>query len=161
MTPQRKSSGAPSPYSLRDQFDELFDAMLRGWPSVFGSRGGGASPLSTMGHDFAPRVDTSETEKAYEVSVELPGVEEKDIKLSIDNDTLTISGEKKSSREDKQRNYHVSECSYGSFQRSFTLPDNVAQDKIAAAFDKGVLKVTLPKTAPTASKQRTIPIGKS
>jgi HSP20 family protein len=154
-----KSGGTPSIFSLRDRFDELFDSMLRGWPSLTGWRE--AQPLAAGDFDFAPRVDTAETDAAYEVTIELPGVEEKDVKVSVEDDMLSISGEKKAEREEKKKNYYMSERSYGSFRRSFTLPDNVAADKIGAKFEKGVLSVTLPKTAPTPAKQRTIPIGKA
>lgn len=154
-----KTGGVPSIFSLRDRFDELFDSMARGWPSLAGWRD--SLPIATGNFDFAPRVETAETDTAYEVTVELPGVEEKDVKVAVESDMLMISGEKKAEREEKKKDYYMSERNYGSFQRSFTLPDNVAADKIAAKFDKGVLSVTLPKTAPSPSKQRTIPIAKA
>ncbi len=154
-----KTGGVPSIFSLRDRFDELFNSMARGWPSLTGWRD--TLPIATGNFDFAPRVETAETDTAYEVTVELPGVEEKDVKVAVESDMLMISGEKKAEREEKKKDYYMSERNYGSFQRSFTLPDNVAADKIAAKFDKGVLSVTLPKTAPSPSKQRTIPIAKA
>jgi HSP20 family protein len=141
--------GVPSPFNLRDQFDRMFDSLMP-WRE--------APRLDLGGADFAPRVDTAETDAAYEVTAELPGVEEKDIKISLDDKVLCIAGEKKSEREEKKKDYVMSERSYGSFKRAFTLPDNVAADKIAAIFEKGVLKVTLPKATPSPTKHRAIPI---
>jgi HSP20 family protein len=154
VTRSGNGGGTPSPFNLRDQFDRMFDSMMRGWPAPWRD----APRLDMGGFDFAPRVDTAETDTAYEVTAELPGVDEKDIKLSLEGDTLSISGEKKAEREEKKKDYVMTERSYGSFKRAFTLPENVDIDKIAAKFEKGVLKVTLPKATPTASKQREIPI---
>jgi HSP20 family protein len=110
------------------------------------------------GIEMAPKVEVSEDKKAYEISAELPGVEEKDVKLTLQDDVLTVSGEKKSEREEKEEGYHVSERSYGSFQRSFRLPDDVNADKISAKFDKGVMTITLPRTGTAKPKGRSIPI---
>jgi HSP20 family protein len=149
--------GFPSFFNIRDQFDRMFDSMMRGWPMPWRD-----SPrFDFAALNFAPRVETAETDTAYEVTVELPGVEEKDVKVSLEDDVLTISGEKKAEREEKKKDYHVSERSYGAFRRSFTLPTNVAEDKVAARFDKGVLKITLPKSTPSPAKQREIPIAKN
>lgn len=144
----------PSLFNIRDQFDRMFDNMMRGWPTTWRD----APRLDMGGFDFAPRVDTAETDTAYELTAELPGVDEKDIKIALDDNVLSISGEKKAEREEKKKDYVMSERSYGSFKRAFTLPDNVDPEKIAAKFEKGVLKVTLPKTAPSPAKQREIPI---
>ncbi len=146
--------GYPSIFSLRDQFDRMFESMMRGWATPWRD----APRLDVGGVDFAPRVDTAETDSAYEVTAELPGVNEKDIKIALGDNVLSISGEKKAEREEKNKDYVMSERSYGAFKRAFTLPDNVDAEKIAAKFEKGVLKVTLPKTTPTPSKQREIPI---
>lgn len=146
--------GFPSLFNLRDQFDRMFDSVMRGWPMPWR----GAPRLDLGDFDFAPRVETAETDTAYEVTVELPGVAEKDVKVSLEDDLLTISGEKKAEREEKKKDYVMSERSYGSFKRAFTIPENVALDKVAASFEKGVLKVTLPKTAPSPAKHREIPI---
>lgn len=150
--PPAKSDAPPTLFSL-------FDTMMRGWPNAPGFAMGEA-PLTAARFDFAPRVETAETEKQYEVTVELPGVDEKDVQVTLDDDVLTIRGEKKAEREEKKKDYHVTERSYGAFQRAFTLPDDVAPDKIAANFDKGVLKIVLPRTAPLPPKQKTIAIGK-
>ena len=154
VTRSGNGGGFPSLFNMRDQFDRMFDGMLRGWPALWRD----APRLDLGGFDFAPRVDTAETDTAYEVTAELPGVDEKDIKISLEGDMLAISGEKKAEREEKKKDYAMSERSYGSFKRAFTLPANVDAEKIAAKFEKGVLKVTLPKATPTPSKQREIPI---
>jgi HSP20 family protein len=151
------NGGFPSLFNMRDQFDRMFDSLMRGWPMPWRD----APRLDLGSFDFAPRVETAETDTAYEVTAELPGVEEKDIKVTVEDDMLTISGEKKAEREEKKKDYVMSERTYGSFKRAFTLPANVAADKVAARFDKGVLKVTLPKSAPTPAKQREIPIAKA
>ena len=154
VTRSGNGGGFPSLFNLRDQFDRVFDSMMRGWPAAWRD----ASRLDVAGFDFAPRVDTAETDTAYELTAELPGVDEKDIKIALEDNVLSISGEKKAEREEKKKDYVMSERSYGSFKRVFTLPDNVDAEKIAAKFEKGVLKLTLPKTTPSPSKQREIPI---
>ncbi len=107
-----------------------------------------------------PRVDVTETEKEIQVSAELPGIDEKDVKVTVDRNILTIEAEKKDKKsEDKERQYHITEMRYGTFSRSFRLPENrVDEATIKAAFDKGVLTVTLPKKAPTPETKRTIEI---
>ncbi|MGQ0676301.1 MAG: Hsp20/alpha crystallin family protein, partial [Rhodospirillales bacterium] len=100
------------------------------------------------------------TDQAIEVTAELPGMEEKDVELVVQDDVLTIRGEKKFEKEEKNKDYHMVERQYGSFQRSFTLPDIVDREKIAAKFDKGVLNVTLPKSAKAKERTRKIQIGK-
>ena len=107
---------------------------------------------------MAPKVEVSEDAKAYEITAELPGVEEKDVNLALRDDVLTLSGEKKSEREEKKKGYHVAERSYGSFRRSFRLPDDVNPDKISAKFDKGVMTITLPRIARVKPKGQSIPI---
>ena len=102
--------------------------------------------------------DVSETESKYEISVELPGVDEKDIELSISDGLLALQAEKKEEREEKKKDYHLTERSYGSGRRTVRIPEGVAMDKIKAAFSKGVLEVTLPKTKEAKAKQRKIPV---
>jgi len=108
----------------------------------------------------APAVDVVEKEKAYEITAELPGMDEKNIELTVADDMLTIKGEKKEEREEKKKNFFLSERQYGSFERSFRLPEGVEADKIEASFKKGVLTVTLPKTpeAQKKAKERAIPV---
>ena len=99
---------------------------------------------------------------AIDVTAELPGVEEKDIELTLANGLLTIRGEKKTERDEKEtnKNWHVIERSYGAFSRSIALPFEPASDKVEAKFDKGVLRVHLPKPPEVASKQQRIAIKK-
>jgi HSP20 family protein len=157
-TSSRESGGdVPSLFDRRNPFDRVFDTMMRGWPMAWRD----APRLDVGGFDFAPRVETAETDTAYEVTAELPGVDEKDVKVSLEDDVLCIAGEKKVEREEKKKEYVMSERSYGSFKRCFTLPENVAVDKVAARFEKGVLRVTLPKNAAAPKSQREIPIAKA
>jgi HSP20 family molecular chaperone IbpA len=93
-----------------------------------------------------PAVDVAETDKAYEIAAELPGMAEKDVEVKLANEVLTIKGEKQEEKEEKKTGYHVSERRYGAFQRSFRILDGVDKNKLEASFKNGVLKVTLPKT---------------
>jgi HSP20 family protein len=93
-----------------------------------------------------PAVDVAESEKAYEISVELPGMDQNDIEVALTNGELHIKGEKKEETKEEKKDYYVSERRYGAFERYFTLPDSVDGDRIDANFKNGVLKVTLPKT---------------
>jgi HSP20 family protein len=145
--------------SMRDQMDRLFQSFSAGWPSLAGE-----GPLrerrTGLGLGMMPKVETSEDDKQFEISVELPGVDEKDVSVSVDDGVLTIKGEKKSEREEKKKDYHLTERSYGSFQRSFQLPENANQDKISADFENGVLKIALPKAAGAKAGERKISITK-
>jgi HSP20 family protein len=105
-----------------------------------------------------PAVDFSEDDKAYHLTAELPGMTEKDIDINLSGDTLTIKGEKRDEREEKAKNYYVSERHYGSFQRSFTVPEGVDRDKIDASFSTGILTLTLPKTAEAVKQQKKIEV---
>jgi HSP20 family protein len=120
-------------------------------------------PLSLVRNvnDFMPRVDVSETEDAMHVTAELPGMEEKDIQILLENDALMISGEKKNDLEEKGKNYHRVERTYGSFQRMIPLVSEVQADKVEAVFKNGVLTVTIPKTPAAAKQSRKIAIKAS
>jgi HSP20 family protein len=100
-----------------------------------------------------PAVDIAESEKAYEVTAELPGMEEKNIEVRIANGNLTIKGEKQDEKEEKKKDYYLSERHFGSFERRFRLSEGVDADKIEASFKKRVLTVTLPKK-PEAQKPK-------
>jgi len=102
---------------------------------------------------LTPAVDVVENENDIQVKVELPGVSKDDVKITMQDNILTIRGEKKQEKETKNSEYHRVERSYGSFQRSFTLPTNVNHDKIDASYNDGVLKVTLPKAEEAKPKQ--------
>jgi HSP20 family protein len=95
--------------------------------------------------EWVPLVDIAEDDKEYTVKVELPGVRKEDVKVTVEDDVLTISGERKIEKEEKGRRYHRVERSYGAFERSFTLPDDALADKIHADFKDGVLQVHIPK----------------
>jgi HSP20 family protein len=101
--------------------------------------------------EAAPAVDIAESEKAYEITAELPGMDEKNIEVKVANGNLTIKGEKQEEKEEKKKDYYLHERHFGSFERSFALPEGVDADKIEANFKKGVLTVTLPKK-PEAQK---------
>ncbi|MBM2839971.1 MAG: Heat shock protein, Hsp20 family [Bacteroidetes bacterium] len=102
---------------------------------------------------WTPAVDVAENENEVQVKVELPGVSKDDVKITMQENILTIRGEKKQEKETKNSEYHRVERSYGSFQRSFTLPTNVKHDKIEASYNDGVLTVTLPKAEEAKPKQ--------
>ena len=106
---------------------------------------GGTIDDGSFGTFWTPAVDITESEDAYLVEVELPGLKKEDVKITMENNILTIQGEKKQEKEEKRENYHRSERGYGSFQRSFTLPTTVKSDKIEAQYRNGILTATLPK----------------
>jgi len=139
--------------SFRQDMDRLFDRFTTG----FGLPAFGRN-LRTDWEVAAPAVDVGEDEKAYTVTAELPGIEEKDLDVTVTGDVLVLKGEKKQEKEEKNKNYYLSERSYGSFQRSFALPDGVDRSKISAAFSKGVLTVTLPKSVDSQKQQKKIEI---
>ncbi len=138
--------------SLHREIDRLFDDFGSGFRWPFGRPLFGTEPLRReMTWPTMPAVDVVETEKAYEVAADLPGMDEKNIEVKVADGVLTIKGEKQQEREEKKKDYYLQERSFGSYQRSFELPDGVDADKIEASFKKGVLTVTLPKK-PEAQK---------
>lgn len=151
-TEERKAPGIASwrPFeSLRHEIDRLFEDFDGGmWRSRFGRSTFDLHPSWPRGSTWAavPAVDIAETDKAYEITAELPGMDEKNIEVKFADGVLTIRGEKKDEKEEKKKDYYLSERSYGSFQRSFQVPDGVDTDKIEATFKKGVLSVALPKS---------------
>ena len=102
--------------------------------------------------DWAPSVDISETDTAYLIKGEIPGVKKEDVKVTIENGMLTIRGERKQEKEEKGKKFHRVECSYGSFMRSFQVPDDADEDSVKAEFKGGMLNITLPKSAKSKSK---------
>ncbi len=124
---------------LRGRVDRLFNQMLQDfWGTTLP-----AEEVSTR--RWAPAVDIKETEDALVLSAELPGLTKEDVKITLENQVLTLSGERKFEKEAKGENYHRIERSYGAFTRAFTLPTHVRTEKVEATFDNGVLTVTLPK----------------
>lgn len=109
---------------------------------------------------WTPRVDVSETEKEYKVTAELPGLSEKDIDVSFQENTLFIKGEKKFEKKEGNENFHRLECSYGSFYRAIPFATQINEDQIAADYDKGVLTIKLGKSEETVSKTRKINVKK-
>jgi len=129
-----------NPFSfLQQEIDRLFDGVTRNIPGF---------ATTTM-----PSMDISETDKAIEITAELPGLEKKDVELNVADNLLTIRGEKKNEREEKNKDYHLVERSYGSFSRSVELPAGVKVEDISAEIANGVLKVTVQKPAPKQTKQ--------
>jgi HSP20 family protein len=109
---------------------------------------------------MAPRVDVSETDTELKIEAELPGIDEKDVEVVLSDGRLTIKGEKKQEKEEKKKDYHLLERSYGSFARSIALPFEADPDQVKASFAKGVLTVTVPKPPEVKAKEKKIAIGK-
>lgn len=116
----------------------------------------GGSGLATEGVDWAPRVDISENDKAFTIKAEIPGVKREDVKISIEDRVLSIRGESRQEKESKDEKMHRVERFYGSFSRSFSLPENVDTDKVDAGFKDGLLTLVVPKTE--AAKPKSIDI---
>jgi HSP20 family protein len=144
----KSGNGAPAirrltPFTaLQREIDRVFDDFTH-WR--------GFDPMA-----FTPSMEVTETDKAIEITTELPGMDEKDVEISIANDVLTIRGEKKAEREEKKKAYRLIERSYGAFERSLALPAGTNADAVTANLSKGVLKITLPK--PTAAQAQKIKI---
>ena len=128
---------------MEDMFDRYTKAV--GWPHK-----GGQESMTTG--DWSPRVDISETDKEFVIKAEIPDVKKDDVKVSVDNGVLTLKGERKQEKEEKGKKFHRVERYYGSFTRSFTLPDNVDETKIKASFKDGMLNLQIPKTAEAKPK---------
>lgn len=126
---------------IQREFDRLFDQLGAGW---------------TMFKDVHPRMDVWETADSFEITAELPGIAEKDVKIAVADNQLTISGEKTAEKDVSAQDYRLSERSYGAFARTVTLPVGVDVEKIAATMSNGVLKLVAPKSPTTQPK--TIPI---
>lgn len=151
LLPMRRGDGSPFEL-LRESMDRMFDRLWEDWDmDVFGR-----FPLAES--EFSPRVDLSESDKELRVSVELPGIEEKDVEVTLSDDRLTIEGEKKEEHEEREQDRYYCECSYGRFRREIPLPAEVESDKAEAVFEKGVLTVRLPKTHAEQEKRRRIEI---
>lgn len=125
---------------LQQEIDRLFDGFARN----LSGRVAGA---------LMPSMDMSETDKEIEITAELPGLEDKDVQLNVADNILTIRGEKKNEREEKDKDYHLLERNYGSFVRTVELPPGVDPDSIKAEIAKGVLKVTVPKPVPSQARK--------
>jgi HSP20 family protein len=167
-TPVEVKKAAPVPAnapdawrSMRTEMDRLFDRFAGGWGMPSLRRMFDVEPALRYESTFTmalPAVDVVEDEVAYKVTAELPGMTEKEIEVVVSGDTLTLKGEKRQEKEQKDRNYYLSKRSYGLFQRSFLVPEGVDRDKVAADFSKGVLTVTMPKTAKAVEQQKKIEV---
>ncbi|MDI6765142.1 MAG: Hsp20/alpha crystallin family protein [Thermodesulfobacteriota bacterium] len=132
------------------EFERMRRDMDRLWDSFFEER-----PRRKIEEvaEWLPSLDVSETKNDLVVKAELPGMDPKDIDISLNEGILTIKGERKQEKEEKEENYHLIERSYGSFTRSFRLPREVKSEKISASYKDGVLKVTLPKSEEAKKKE--------
>jgi HSP20 family protein len=144
-----------------DPFREL-EEMQRRWASLFDRQmllpdGGKEEQFSLT--EWTPAVDIAEDDKEYTIKAELPGINKEDVKVTVENGVLSISGERKSEKEEKDKKYHRIERTYGSFVRTFTLPEGTAGDKMNAEFKDGVLKLHLPKDEKAKPKTVEVKIG--
>ena len=139
------------------EFSTLQDRMNR----LFRETQGNGQDESLTSSSFAPAVDVYEDEHNVALKIEVPGIDEKDIDVRIENNTLTVHGDRKIEKEEKEENYRRVERQYGSFTRTFNLPPTVDAEKVQADYDKGVLKITLPKKAEAKPKQIKVNVGQS
>jgi HSP20 family protein len=138
------------------EFDRIRREMDRIWDSFLEGR-----PVRRVEEDreWLPSVDVSETKSDLVIKAELPGLDSKDIDISMNNGYLTIRGEKKNEKEEREESYHLIERNYGLFTRSVRLPKEVQSDKITASFKNGVLKITLPKSDEAKKKEIKIKVA--
>lgn len=147
--------------SLHREVNRLFDEFSRGMSMFPFGRSSDWDTGWRFGFgdgQLTPSVDVAETDSTFEISAELPGMSEDNIDISLADGVLTLKGEKKEEREEKDKGYYLSERRYGSFRRSFRLPDGIDEDKIEAKFEKGVLKITAPKKPEAVKKAKKIAI---
>jgi HSP20 family protein len=130
--------------SFRDEFDRLFEDFWGRWPHW---------PLLAPEREWSPALDVSETKDKMLVKVELPGVDPKDIDLSVEGDLLTIKGERKQEKEEKEEDFHRIERFYGAFSRTLRLPASAEYDKVSASYKDGILKLTIPKKEEAKAKK--------
>ncbi len=138
------------------EFTSLQHRMDRLFRDFYGPEGREEALTTTT---FAPPVDVYEDEHNLTLKIEVPGIEEKDIDVRVENNTLTVTGERKIEKEEKEENYRRVERQYGSFTRTFTLPQTVDAENVSADYDKGVLKISLPKKAEAKPKQIKVNVG--
>jgi HSP20 family protein len=158
MPSARKGRDIFDSFTALDNLERMFDSSLAGMRSTPFNMGDLLTPLTASGMLLRPQVDIGANTGEYTVSVEIPGVTEKDITLEVTGDTLIIKGEKHQEKEDKDKSYYRVERSYGSFQRMLSLPEDAEHDKTAAVFKNGVLTITIPRRKTTASPSKNIEI---
>ncbi|SOC85688.1 heat shock protein Hsp20 [Ensifer adhaerens] len=155
----QKGNGWHAFSQLRNEVDRLFEDF-----SVFDWRMpliGRALPRMLRETDelrFVPAIDVAEHPKEFVLTAELPGLEAKDIEIKLQNGSIVMKGQKEASSETKEAEYYISERQFGAFCRTLSLPDGVDRDRIAAEFSKGILKVTLPKSAEALKSEKTISV---
>jgi HSP20 family protein len=142
---------------IRQEIDKVFDSAFKGlgFPSI--GLGRELSPMAQTDW-LKPTLDIGASDKEYTISVELPGVDENEIQVELGNDTLKIKGEKKQEKEEKERNYYRMERSYGSFQRTLSLPEDADQDDIKAVYKNGVMSITIPRKAASKTEAKQIEV---
>jgi HSP20 family protein len=167
-TPIKRPAKPPGPdvrhplLALRTEMDRLFDEFFDNW--TFRRPHFDLEPFRRIEERFAtlgkmsPHADVAETAKGFRVAIELPGLTEKDIEVTADAGRLTVKGEKKEESRTDEENFHLTERRYGSFLRTFPLPETAEFDKAKAAFKEGVLTIDIPKKTLPKSKAKAIPI---
>jgi HSP20 family protein len=143
--------------TLQDRINRLFHDSFSRDSFARDSFNGGQEALATS--SFAPAVDVYEDEHDIVLKLEVPGIDEKDLDIRVENNTLTVHGERKLEKDEKEENYRRVERQYGSFTRSFTLPTTVETENVSANYDKGVLKIKLAKKAEVKPKQIKVNVG--
>jgi HSP20 family protein len=151
--PETRAESSPM-HALQREINHVFEGFWNQFDRPL------ASWFGERAFTTEPRIDVAETDSGIEITAELPGMDEKDIEVSVSDDLLTIKGEKKAEREEKKKGYYLSERSYGSIYRSLQLPAGIDGSKAMAAFKQGVLTVTAPKSAEAESKVKKIEIKK-
>jgi HSP20 family protein len=141
-----------SRYGLAGELDRMFDEIWRGF---------GAPRVRNAPADFAPHMDVSESEGEFRIAAELPGVEQDDIEVTLEDGTLTIKGERKDDRKEKDAGFRRVETLRGSFRRSIRLPEEVDQEAVKARYRNGVLELSLPKLPEAKPEVRKIPVTTS
>ncbi|MCP5366025.1 MAG: Hsp20/alpha crystallin family protein [Hyphomicrobiales bacterium] len=175
-TPEKTAEKAMSPVerplthplqSLRTEIDRLFDDFFPGFHRGDLWRGFNLDPFDLFKREpvqfraLTPKVDVEETAKAFTITAEMPGLDEGDIDVTLADGMLTVKGEKKFERDETKKDFHLMERSYGSFRRSFRVPEAVDDGKVTATFDKGVLTLTLPKTAKARKNVKKVRVTKT
>jgi HSP20 family protein len=143
--------------AMRDEMDRMFERFEHGrprWPTALARTIGGSETM-------VPELDVHDNAKQLTIEVDLPGIDEKDVAVTLVNGLLTIKGERKSEREEKNESYYMAERSYGAFERSLRLPDTIDENKREAKFDKGVLKIVAHKKPEAVKAEKRIEIKKA
>lgn len=141
---RRLSPRLEGPWRAMEELQNEMDRWLSNREEVF--------PSVSNGFDFSPSANLEETESEYILKIDVPGMKKEDFKIEVDNNQLTVSGERKEEKEEKGRRRYLAECYYGSFMRSFTLPHAVSEKDVKAKYSEGVLSVHVPKMESSAVK---------